>query len=148
MVESILFRLDNALENSLKSGQILVTILTGLAAVYVIRRVLAPSPLSNIPGPPSPSFFAGHLLALTSGTSDVSFCNEITEKYGGVVKLKTSFGVCLSCLFIYWCLLTLEMQSDMLYVSDPLALHHIQKEVDIFRKPLYVAIYPFDQDTR
>ena len=72
-------------------------VLTGLAAGYAIKRYLAPSPLARIPGPPSSSFFTGHLLLLAAGKNDMRFCNQITEQYGGVVKLNTLFGVCHFC---------------------------------------------------
>jgi len=115
-------------------------VLIGLVAIYAVKRYFAPSPLASIPGPQSPSFFIGHLLSLTSGRNDMAYFNQITEQYGGVVKLNTLFGVCHTCSFVHPRLLTLELQGNLLYVSDPLALQHIEKEIEIFRKPPYVVL--------
>jgi hypothetical protein len=67
-----------------------------VAAVGVgfgVKRFLQPSALAAIPGPPSQSFIFGHFKAIFEDKDAAKFCMEITEEYGGVLKLKTFFGV-------------------------------------------------------
>ncbi|KAI5123119.1 hypothetical protein M0805_001475 [Coniferiporia weirii] len=73
---------------------------------HVTRSFLSKSPLSNIPGPPNTSWLKGHFDYMFNKNS-WAFHRELREKYGHVIKVKGLFG------------------SDHLYLSDPLALHHI-----------------------
>jgi hypothetical protein len=109
---------------------------------YGIWRYLRPSPFANIPGPPSPSFLTGHSRPLQVDKDAVKFCMNITEEYGGVVKLKSALGV--GDLLVRFTkqpsIITklVKLQKDILYISDPLALHHILKHVETWNKPKYV----------
>ncbi|KAI0737388.1 cytochrome P450 [Daedaleopsis nitida] len=80
------------------------------AVLYVIWRVLrnllVPSPLDNIPGPPPMSFVSGNLLQI-SGQGHWDFVRHIRETYGPVTKLYNNFG------------------SRFLLVYDTKALHSI-----------------------
>ncbi|KAF8655042.1 hypothetical protein AX16_003278 [Volvariella volvacea WC 439] len=74
------------------------------------------SPLDKVRGPPSHSLIKGN-LSESWDPKAWSWHREITQKYGGVVKLIGSFG------------------DRVLYVSDPKALHHIfMKEQDVYSK--------------
>ncbi|KAI5118019.1 hypothetical protein M0805_003456 [Coniferiporia weirii] len=77
---------------------------------YVLWRVIRPfvvkSPLANIPGPPKASWWKGSFSEVFN-RDGWKFHRDIVEKYGGAVKLHMLFG------------------DEQLYVTDPLALHHI-----------------------
>jgi len=76
------------------------------ASWAIFRRFIARSPLDNIPGPLSPSFWKGNMGQLMA-MNGWAFHSHIAETYGSVVKLKGVFN------------------NKMLYVFDPKALHHI-----------------------
>jgi len=64
-----------------------------LGSAYVLKRYLLPSPFSAVPGPPLPSYLVGHFKSLSSAKTGIQFCEDITESYGGVVKLGGFLGV-------------------------------------------------------
>lgn len=86
--------------------QALVFGFLALACWRLLRRFFLRTVLDNVPGPSPSSFWAGSLRDLHNPRA-WDFHQKITETYGGVVRMKGSFG------------------SDVLYVSDPKALHHI-----------------------
>ncbi|TFY67334.1 hypothetical protein EVG20_g3975 [Dentipellis fragilis] len=65
------------------------------------------TPLRNVPGPPSPSFFIGNIGQLLHPLRAWKFHDEIVKKYGRIVRVGGFFG------------------DTMLYVSDPRVLHHV-----------------------
>ncbi|KAF9002258.1 cytochrome P450 [Cyathus striatus] len=89
-------------------------LLTEAALLYIawwfgsryIRQYIFKGPLENIPGPPSPSFFTGNIRQIFNANA-WNFHKEISEQYGGVVKIKAPFG------------------ESFLYVFDPKAMHHV-----------------------
>ena len=115
------------------------------------RKLFAKSPLSVLPGPPSPSFIYGKaavdwytriLLTTCSGhinqvfdPNGWDFFSKLQENYEAAVRLngvlkvrlyKTIHGVPF-VLLIGW------IKSDLLYIFDPLALHHmLLKNQDAF----------------
>ena len=68
--------------------------LATLVAIYAVRRYLSPSPLAAVPGPTSPSYLTGHYNNFAFARDGTEFCEQITEEYGGAVKLKSLLGVC------------------------------------------------------
>ncbi|KAF7365772.1 putative cytochrome P450 4d20 [Mycena venus] len=82
----------------------------GIALAWVLWRVVlslcTKSPLDNIPGPSRQSILTGNLRALLN-RNGWDFHNKIVQQYGGVVRIDG------------------PMQFKVLYVSDPLALHHL-----------------------
>ncbi|KAI0366467.1 cytochrome P450 [Pilatotrama ljubarskyi] len=91
-----------------------------LATTYGIWRLLGfcyrRSPLDNIPGPPSPSWLAGHLLQLYD-KQGWDFHRDLETKYGPVSRLQSMFG------------------QPMLCVYDPLAMQSIVlKDQHIFEE--------------
>ncbi|KAH9902854.1 cytochrome P450 [Cubamyces lactineus] len=73
-----------------------------------IQRVLrySKSTIANIPGPPSKSFIYGNLDDIL-GLDSWPYLDYLEENFSGIARLRGSFG------------------SDILYVSQPNALHHI-----------------------
>ncbi|EJC98472.1 cytochrome P450 [Fomitiporia mediterranea MF3/22] len=65
------------------------------------------SSLSAIPGPPIASWWKGNFSQVFNRLSGWEFHRHLLETYGGVVRLKMLLG------------------DEQLYVTDPLALHHI-----------------------
>lgn len=106
MAESVLSKLDDVLRKTSRSSQIAITV-AGLGAFYAIKRYFTPSPFDSIRGPPSPSFLTGHLLPLTSGKGDTSYCTNLTNQYGSIVKLNALLGVRPGPSFVCLYLLTL-----------------------------------------
>ncbi|KAF9061654.1 cytochrome P450 [Rhodocollybia butyracea] len=87
------------------------------AARWLWVRLSSQRILNNIPGPKSRSFWTGNLAEIYS-VSGWDFHQELTEKYGGVVRIDALFG------------------GKQLYVFDPKALHQIVvKDADIFEEP-------------
>ncbi|KAF8971842.1 cytochrome P450 [Flammula alnicola] len=94
-----------------------------LLALYVISWVLwktfrhrFKSALDNIPGPPAKSFWTG-VFPQVFNNNAWEFHQEMTEKYGSVIRLKGLLG-----------------KSD-LFIFDPKALHHIfVKDQHIFEE--------------
>ncbi|EMD33549.1 hypothetical protein CERSUDRAFT_67761 [Gelatoporia subvermispora B] len=83
----------------------------------VLRQFIVKSPLDNIPGPPPRSSWRGHLPQIY-GRHEWDFYHDVTQNYGTVVKLQGMFG------------------SKILYVFDPLALHHIiVKDQEAYEEP-------------
>ncbi|KAJ6558799.1 cytochrome P450 [Mycena vulgaris] len=87
-----------------------IRVLAGIAAAWILWRVVTSfrtkSPLDNIPGPSRQSILTGNFRALLD-RHGWDFHNKIVQKYGGVVRIDG------------------PMQFKVLYVSDPLALHHL-----------------------
>lgn len=82
----------------------------------VVRRLMIPSPLDDIPGPESESFVTG-LMGKLYGDDVWDFYRAAMEKYGGVIKFKGFLG------------------STHLHISDPKALHSIViKEQHIYEE--------------
>ncbi|KAI5123104.1 hypothetical protein M0805_001460 [Coniferiporia weirii] len=73
----------------------------------ILRPFIVGGALSHIPGPSSTSWWKGNFSQLTDRLHGWEFHKELVEKYGGTVRLNMLFG------------------TEQLYVSDPLALHHI-----------------------
>lgn len=121
-----------------------------LVTIWCLRRpFLERSPLSAVPGPPSASLWKGmsppirfwfwnstifellthiYLLGNFSQIFDRitgwDFHRHLVETYGGAVKLRMLFGVSDSVLLLVFVHID-SLQDEQLYVSDPLALHHI-----------------------
>jgi len=127
MAESILSRLENVLDGTSKSSQIAAAV-AGLGAVYVIKQIFTPSPLACISGPPSPSFLTGHLLALTSGKGDMGYCHNITEKYGGIVKLNALFGVRRFFLLCTWFANFGNTERNAVYIRPTCPASHSKRD--------------------
>ncbi|KAF8621413.1 hypothetical protein AX15_007825 [Amanita polypyramis BW_CC] len=72
----------------------------------VFHRYIIKSPLDNVPGPPSNSFWKGNLNQLFN-VNAWDFHRRIGETYGGVARVNGMFS------------------ERVLYVFDPKALHHI-----------------------
>ncbi|KAI0941738.1 hypothetical protein AcW1_003543 [Taiwanofungus camphoratus] len=80
----------------------------------LFKRLVMPSPLDNIPGPPRKSFIKGNLEQVFD-RHGWDFQREISEKYGSVVRLHGLFG------------------AKRLFVFDPAALHSIiVKDQDVY----------------
>ncbi|PIL26721.1 cytochrome P450 [Ganoderma sinense ZZ0214-1] len=80
------------------------------------RQSVVRSNLDNIPGPPSPSFWYGHVQKLRD-KQGWAFHQEMADKYPAVARLAGPMG------------------RKMLFVHDPKAMHHIAvKEQDIFEE--------------
>ncbi|KAL5482360.1 hypothetical protein ACEPAI_8954 [Sanghuangporus weigelae] len=78
-----------------------------VTGVYLIQRwFLRGQSLKNVPGPPRTSWLKGYFFQLFDA-SEWKFHDDMLHKYGGVVRLPMMLG------------------KDDLYISDPLALHHI-----------------------
>ncbi|KAI0091833.1 cytochrome P450 [Irpex rosettiformis] len=83
------------------------------------RVCYAKSPLDNIPGPPSTSFWKGNIGSLFHRHA-WDYHDELMRKYGSVVKFNGLFN------------------RRALYVYDPLALQHIiLKDQDVFEQPYW-----------
>ncbi|KAH6912733.1 cytochrome P450 [Coprinopsis sp. MPI-PUGE-AT-0042] len=83
-----------------------------------VRRIAtsSPSSLSNLPGPPSTSFWKGNFKELFKADA-WQFHDEVSAKYGGVAKIHGPLG------------------AQHLYVFDPKALQYIlNKEQHIFEE--------------
>ncbi|TFK20710.1 cytochrome P450 [Coprinopsis marcescibilis] len=82
----------------------------------LIRRLVFGHPFDVIPGPVPKSFFGGHLGQLFSNDA-LPFQKELGRKYGSVLKVAGLMG------------------GKALFVSDPLALHHIfVKDADVYEE--------------
>ncbi|KAJ7479170.1 cytochrome P450 [Mycena latifolia] len=93
-----------------------VTVIAALLVTiaFVIRTFWSSSPLDNIPGPESKSFFTGNLEQYHDPDA-WDFHEELQQNYGQVVKMNGFFG------------------DRSLYVFDPVALNNILvKEPDIY----------------
>jgi len=87
-------------------------------ASRVVRRLLARSPLDNIPGPPSHSWIRGNFGQLFNRRGGWDFFFELGEKYGSVVRFHGPLG------------------RKSLYIFDPAAMSSvIVKDQDIYQKP-------------
>nr|BED42989.1 cytochrome P450 monooxygenase [Trametes versicolor] len=83
---------------------------------YIFRQYLARSPLDNLPGPPSASFFLGNVLEITDHHSSQRW-KQLVDKYGPVSTIPGMLG------------------ARMLHVADPRALHSILiKDMDSYPK--------------
>ncbi|TFY69729.1 hypothetical protein EVG20_g3027 [Dentipellis fragilis] len=87
--------------------QLSLAVPVALLACKFLRQWFKQTPLRNIPGPPSPSFFTGNLAQLCDPLKGWKFHDDIVKTYGRVVRVGGFFG------------------DTMLYVSDPRALHHV-----------------------
>ncbi|KAF8206530.1 cytochrome P450 [Mycena galopus ATCC 62051] len=96
--------------------QVFLLIATAWIARWFWLTISARKILNNIPGPPSPSFWTGNFKEIYS-FNGWNFHHELTEKYGGVVRIDGLLG------------------EKQLYVFDPRALHQIMvKDQDIFEE--------------
>ncbi|KAI5121363.1 hypothetical protein M0805_000671 [Coniferiporia weirii] len=77
-----------------------------LCSYAIWRLFIVKSTLANIPGPPRDSWWKGNFHKVFN-RDGWQFHHDLVEKYGSVVKLFMLFG------------------DEQLYVTDPLALHHI-----------------------
>ncbi|KAI5118708.1 hypothetical protein M0805_004508 [Coniferiporia weirii] len=81
-----------------------------------LRKLLLPSTLKELPGPPRASFLKGNLGQLFD-LQGWDFHRDIVKRYGGAVKIH---GLC---------------GDEQVYVSDPKALHHIiTKDQDVYEE--------------
>ncbi|KAF8202147.1 cytochrome P450 [Pholiota molesta] len=88
----------------------------------VFRHRVLKSSLDNIPGPPAKSFWRGSFREFYN-INGWAFHREMSERYGGVIKIKALFG------------------ENLLYISDPKALHHILvKDQEIFEPSAFIAM--------
>ncbi|KAI5116491.1 hypothetical protein M0805_000625 [Coniferiporia weirii] len=87
-------------------NQALAALLLTYALWRAVRALIVKSPLSIIPGPPSPSWFKGNVKQVFNKDA-WAFHRELRQKYGHVARLKGEFG------------------NEYLYLSDPLALHNV-----------------------
>ncbi|KAF8633081.1 hypothetical protein AX15_001529 [Amanita polypyramis BW_CC] len=94
------------------------SLLFGLSWILwkVFHRYIIRSPLDNIPGPPSSSFWKGNLKQLFN-VNGWDFHKHIGETYGSVVRLNGMFS------------------ERILYVFDPKALHHIVVKDQLIYEP-------------
>ncbi|KAI0754112.1 cytochrome P450 [Daedaleopsis nitida] len=84
-------------------------------------QLFVSSPLDNIPGPPSDSFIYGNVRQLMH-RKGWGFIQHLSESYPGIAKLHGPIG------------------KRMLYVFDPLAMHHIVvKDDHIFKEPRFIV---------
>ncbi|EMD31882.1 hypothetical protein CERSUDRAFT_88470 [Gelatoporia subvermispora B] len=85
----------------------------------VLRQLFVKSPLDDLPGPPVKSHWKGNIPQIYD-RQGWKFYEDITQKYGPIVKLKGLLG------------------GNILYVFDPVALHTIVvKDQDIFEEASY-----------
>nr|BAK09468.1 cytochrome P450 [Postia placenta] len=86
-------------------GFALICLILGvLGRIFV--RVFVKSPLDNVPGPPALSFAKGNIPQLYN-RNGWGFIKDLSEKYGGVVKIHGTYG------------------SKQLFVFDPIALSSV-----------------------
>ncbi|OSX63042.1 hypothetical protein POSPLADRAFT_1046379 [Postia placenta MAD-698-R-SB12] len=86
-------------------GFALICLILGvLGRIFV--RVFVKSPLDNVPGPPALSFAKGNIPQLYN-RNGWGFIKDLSEKYGGVVKIHGTYG------------------SKQLFVFDPVALSSV-----------------------
>ncbi|TFK96159.1 cytochrome P450 [Pterulicium gracile] len=81
--------------------------LAACCLLLLLKKFLRPITLSDIRGPPSPSFVLGHEYEFRNQDEAGDFNLKFLEEYGTVWKMKTCFDI------------------DNLMVADPLALQHI-----------------------
>ncbi|RPD69487.1 cytochrome P450 [Lentinus tigrinus ALCF2SS1-7] len=82
------------------------------------KQLVVRSPLDNLPGPPSNSFAYGNLRQLVSPAYGWGFVEHLTESYPGIARLRGPLG------------------HRLLYIFDPLAMHHVVvKDAHIFETP-------------
>ncbi|KAI9059397.1 cytochrome P450 [Trametes sanguinea] len=94
--------------------------------VWEIVKWAYPAPINNLHGPPSPSWFTGHLLQLYD-KQGWGFHRDLHMKYGPVSRLQGMFG------------------KPMLCVYDPLAMHNIVlKEQHIFEEMEWFLNFAYD----
>ncbi|KAJ6540824.1 cytochrome P450 [Mycena vulgaris] len=83
---------------------------------WLLKPYYSPSPLRDIPGPASQSWFKGNLGQLFNAKG-LPFHQNLVDQYGGMVKVYGFFG------------------DEQLYISDPSALHSILvKEQDAYEE--------------
>jgi cytochrome P450 len=83
---------------------------------HIFRKHVAPSFLKNVPGPDRDSIIYGNLNNIYSPWG-IPWHMNMSRKFGRVFKIHGMFG------------------DEQLYVSDPLALHHVVvKEQDIYEE--------------
>ncbi|EMD37251.1 hypothetical protein CERSUDRAFT_113894 [Gelatoporia subvermispora B] len=104
----------------LSALQIIVLCSASWSLWKFLRQHIVKSALDNIKGPPAKSFWRGHISQL-NGRHEWDFHHDISQNYGPVVKLQGMFG------------------SKILYVFDPLALHHIiVKDQEAYEEPDHI----------
>nr|BED42971.1 cytochrome P450 monooxygenase [Trametes versicolor] len=83
---------------------------------YIFQAYITSSPLDNLPGPPSPSFFLGNVIEVTDRNSWKRW-KELVEAYGPVSRLQGMFG------------------TRLLHISDPKSMYSVLiKDVELFPK--------------
>ena len=98
MSAALLHKLDNIANTTPTFTKVSSAVAT-LVAIYAVRKYLSRSPLAAVPGPPSPSYLTGHFKSISFSKDGIQFSEDITEEYGGVVKLKTLLGVCQTSIY-------------------------------------------------
>lgn len=84
----------------------LAAIVAACLAFRIATKIFIKSPLSNVPGPNSPSFFSGNIGQLFT-IAGWAFHQHVADNFEAVVKIHGLMG------------------TEQLLVSDPKALHHI-----------------------
>ncbi|KIJ54811.1 hypothetical protein M422DRAFT_64043 [Sphaerobolus stellatus SS14] len=93
--------------------QLFGPLLLGYAVWRLVKRLTATSPLADLPGPTKEHWLKGNYHRLFQDSREYSL--KLAEKYGGAVKIHGLLG------------------SEQLFISDPLALHHIAvREQDVY----------------
>ncbi|KAA1472320.1 cytochrome P450 [Dentipellis sp. KUC8613] len=87
--------------------QLVLAVTVALLAGKFLRQWFRQTPLRDVPGPPSPSFFIGNVAQLWDPLKGWKFHEAIVKTYGSIVRLTGFFG------------------NTMLYVSDPRAMYNI-----------------------
>ena len=136
---SLQFQLDYLLNTTSRFAKV-SSALAALLSIYAVKRYITPSPLAAVPGPPSSSYLTGHFTNIAFAKDGTEFCEQITEEYGGAVKLKSLLGVGRNTHTSIHILIS-ATQTEILYVSDPLAIHHILRDTNLWPKASYVLIY-------
>ncbi|KAH8115657.1 cytochrome P450 [Phellopilus nigrolimitatus] len=88
------------------TAQVFAVVLGTYALWRVLKNFFVKTPLSNIPGPPKASWLKGNFDQVYSNNG-WEFHRKLYEDYGGAVRVDMMLG------------------DEQLFVSDPLALHHI-----------------------
>ncbi|KAG2347625.1 cytochrome P450 [Suillus weaverae] len=92
-----------------------------LVALWKFFGELLRKPTVDLNGPKKDNWLTGNFSEMFKG--GVDYCVELTEKYGGAVRL---FGPILT--------------GEVIFLSDPLALYHVVKDQHIFEEPdMFIA---------
>ncbi|KAH8115665.1 cytochrome P450 [Phellopilus nigrolimitatus] len=88
------------------TAQVFAVVLGTYALWRILKLLFVKTPLSNIPGPPKASWLKGNFDQIYNNNG-WEFHRKLYEDYGGAVRVDMMLG------------------DEQLFVSDPLALHHI-----------------------